>query len=368
MTPLDDQPTVLLTESDPVVGLDLADALEKAGYRVLGPVQTTAEALSLLETQTPSLAVLDPGLADGRSSELAGELHRRGVPFLIHSDHQQAAALGGGFNGVPWLPKPAPPWDVVTLLDELSLSGGEAEVRDPTRITPVRLVDQTTASGNPFVRKLEGFTTLSPADRARLEAISAGARIVPPGTDLVREGDAPDGVVLVMDGFASRHKHRANGARQIMAYLIPGDLGDIDAAHLDRMDHTITTLSACKVVRVAPDSVAELMAQPAIARGLRKSTLVDAATLREWLVNIGCRSAQERIAHLLCELLVRLQAVGLASENSYELPITQIDLADTTGLSNVHVNRSLQALRRQKLLELKSKRSGSSTCLASPPS
>lgn len=99
-----------------------------------------------------------------------------------------------------------------------------------------------------------------------------------------------------------------------------------------------------------------MMQRPQIARALRMATLVDEATSREWLMNVGCRSAVERIAHLFCELLVRLQVVGLASENSYELPITQLDIAGTTGLSNVHVNRSLQELRRQEMIELKGKR------------
>jgi len=160
---------------------------------------------------------------------------------------------------------------------------------------------------NPLIRKLEGFTTLSDADRALLGRISADPRAVGPHTDLVREGDKPDGVFLVLDGMACRHKHRANGQRQIMAYLLPGDLCDLDVALLDRMDHTITTLSACKVVRIAPETVAGILNQhPQIARGLRMSTLVDEATLREWLMNVGCRSALERVAHLFCELLVRL--------------------------------------------------------------
>lgn len=216
-------------------------------------------------------------------------------------------------------------------------------------------VDPPVASlPNPLVRKLEGFTTLSDADRTLLERISAESRYVGPHTDLVREGDKPDGVLLVMEGIACRHKHRANGARQIMAYLVPGDLGDLDVALLKKMDHTITTLSPCRVVRIAPESVADILQHhPQVARALRMSTLVDEATLREWLVNVGCRQAIERIAHLFCELLVRLQAVGLATHNSYALPLTQLDLADTTGLSNVHVNRSLQELRRQGLIELK---------------
>jgi CRP-like cAMP-binding protein len=207
---------------------------------------------------------------------------------------------------------------------------------------------------NPFVRKLEGFGPLSGTDRALLERLSAGGHVIGPRIDLVREGDAPDGVILVMEGIACRQKHRANGARQITAYLVPGDACDLDVALVTQMDHTITTLSPCRVVRIPTDLVKRLMDEhPAVARSLRISTLVDEATLREWLVNVGCRSAIERIAHLFCELLVRLQVVGFASEDSYEFPVTQLDLADTVGLSNVHVNRSLQELRRQGVIELK---------------
>lgn len=207
---------------------------------------------------------------------------------------------------------------------------------------------------NPLVRKLEGFGLLSDADRAVLEKISANAQLIGQRVDMIREGDTPDGVILIMEGIACRQKHRANGARQITAYLLPGDACDLDVALLTQMDHTITTLSACRVVRLPLDFVKRLTDEhPAIARSLRLSSLVDEATLREWLVNVGCRSAVERIAHLFCELLIRLQVVGFASEDSYEFPVTQLDLADTVGLSNVHVNRSLQELRRQGVIELK---------------
>lgn len=211
-----------------------------------------------------------------------------------------------------------------------------------------------TDSSNPLVRKLEGFGSLTEADLAVLRRISANGHVIGPRVDLIREGDAPDGVILIMEGIACRQKHRANGARQITAYLVPGDACDLDVALLTQMDHTITTLSACRVVRIPVDVVKRIMDEhPAIARSLRLGTLVDEATLREWLVNVGCRSAIERIAHLFCELLVRLQVVGFASEDSYEFPVTQLDLADTVGLSNVHVNRSLQELRRQGVIELK---------------
>ncbi len=142
-----------------------------------------------------------------------------------------------------------------------------------------------------------------------------------------------------------------------MAYLVPGDFCDLDVALLQRMDHTLATLSPCQVVRIDLDTISDLTKHhPSIAHALRLATLVDEATLREWLLNIGRRSAPERIAHLFCELLLRLEAVGRVSADSYDLPIRQDDLADTTGLSTVHVNRTLQHLRREGLIEFDGRR------------
>ena len=346
------QPLVLLADADSIVGMDLSDALEKAGYHVLGPYATGLEALAALEQESPTLAILDFVLRDGVCTGLKHALHQRGIPFLIHSTLQSDELGARGFQGVPCLSKPALPEDVVALLDELAFLPPA-----PTHIEAAALVQPAESRDNSLIRKLEGFVTLSEADRAILERISADPHLVGPHVDLIREGDTPNGVFLLVDGMACRFKMRETGARQIMAYLLPGDLGDIDVALRKTMDHTISTLSVCKVVRVAPEMIAELMQNhPQIARALRMSTLVDEATLREWLVNVGRRSALERIAHLFCELLVRLQVVGLTEGESYALPISQLDLADTTGLSNVHVNRSLQELRRRGLIEWKGRR------------
>ena len=218
-------------------------------------------------------------------------------------------------------------------------------------MTPIHPLE--VGPSNPCIRKLEGFVSLSDADRLMLEQISAEPRTIEPHTDLVREGDKPDGVYLIMDGMACRHKRLDSGARQIMAYLLPGDLCDLDVALLRRMDHTITTLSACKVVRLEPETVAHILEHhPAVARGLRTSTLVDEATLREWLLNVGCRTPTQRLAHLFCEVLERLAVVGRVQGASFGLPLTQAELADTTGLSTVHVTRSLQELRSQGLIDL----------------
>ena len=189
-----------------------------------------------------------------------------------------------------------------------------------------------------------------------LTVLDLGARTLPSGTDLIREGDRPEGLFVLLDGFACRYKLRENGARQIMSFLLPGDLCDLDGSLLQRMDHGIGTLSTCSVGRLPPEQVRELQRHPSFGRTLRMAALTEEAIQREWIVNIGRRSAVERLAHLLCELLVRLRAVGLASGNSFDLPITQIDLADTTGMTSVHVNRSLGELRRLGLIERKGKR------------
>jgi CRP-like cAMP-binding protein len=356
---LDHRPSVLLTEDDALIGFDLCDALEGAGYRVLGPAVTAAEALSLLDRETPVLAVIDIMLEDGPCVELARDLRQRGVPFLVHSGCQKDEPLAGEFQGVTWLSKPAMPRDVIALANELTRVAPASQPKVPGSkpVAPIQLVRSNAGSGNPLIRKLESLTSLSDADRIVLARISAETRRVGPGTDLVREGDAPAGVFLVMDGIAHRNKLRANGARQIMAYMVPGDLCDLDVALLREMDHTITTFSACEVVCLTPETVMDLLENHrSIARALRLSQLVDEATAREWLVNVGRRPARARIAHLFCELFVRMRVAGVAGQDGYTLPITQVDLADTTGLTSVHVNRTLQELRREGLIELKSGR------------
>lgn len=205
---------------------------------------------------------------------------------------------------------------------------------------------------NAFVRKIEGFVALTDAERAVLEEVGAPSILVKAGTTLVEEGQSPGGVILVLQGMAYRYKLRANGHRQIMAYLVPGDLSDVDVDLLGEMDHSIATFSECRVVRLSRETVHRLRRHQGIARGLRMGALVDEATLREWLLNLGGRSAIERLAHLLCEVHLRLDAVGLSRDAAYAFPLTQTDLADTTGMTPVHVNRSLMELRRRGLVAL----------------
>jgi CRP-like cAMP-binding protein len=208
---------------------------------------------------------------------------------------------------------------------------------------------------NLLTRKLEAFGPLPDADKRLLDDVIQPAQRVGARMDLIREGDAPSDVNLILEGFACRYKMIPDGTRQIMAYLVPGDFCDLHVFILEAMDHTIATLSSCTVVKIPRAQILELMERPAIARAFWWAALVDEATLREWLVNIGARPAEHRVAHLLCELLLRLEAVGLTNGDTYELPITQAELADTVGLTSVHVNRVLQRLRGDGLITLKGK-------------
>lgn len=210
--------------------------------------------------------------------------------------------------------------------------------------------DQPDASDVLF-RKLSCFASLSPTDRQTLRNVCGQVRQLPARAEMISEGATPTCVFLALDGIACRTKLRATGSRQIMAYLLPGDLSDLDVSLLSGMDHAITTLTPCKVVQISAPLIHGLMAGGGeLARALRICTLTDEAILRQWVMNVGFRSSEERLAHLLCELYVRMRAVGRVSAGGFDLPITQLDLADTAGMSTVHVNRTLQELRRRGLI------------------
>lgn len=205
--------------------------------------------------------------------------------------------------------------------------------------------------GNPLTMKLEHGSKLTPGDRQRLDALLETSRLIEANEDLIRENDPPRHVRLILEGFVCRYKILENGRRSIVAYLVPGDICDLHVAILHRMDHAMCTLTPCNVVFISPETIEDLTTNyPRIGRALWWATLVDAGILREWLVNLGQRPSDQRLAHFFCELLMRLQTVGLADENSYPLPLTQEALADTLGISTVHVNRVLQQLREDGLV------------------
>lgn len=206
---------------------------------------------------------------------------------------------------------------------------------------------------NPLVARLESVATLAPDDVAALERVCVNARELGPRRAIIREGDRPDHVHLIVEGWAARYKLLPDGARQITAFLIPGDFCDMHVTILGEMDHSIATLGRAKVAYVHRSEMAMLARRPQIACALWWATLVDEAVLRAWIVNIGRRDALEAVGHLLCELYVRMKNVGLTVEHRFELPLTQEEIADALGLTPVHVNRVLQRMRSEDLITLK---------------
>ena len=205
---------------------------------------------------------------------------------------------------------------------------------------------------------LEAFTKLSQQDRALLDRLTRkNVREVPARRDLVREGDKPRAVNVMLDGWACRYKQLPDGRRQVVSFFIPGDLCDANVFILKEMDHSIGAVTRVRYAEILPDDFEALMNEsPRITQALWWHELVSAAVSREWTTNVGQRTAYERIAHLFCELFVKLRQVRLTEGTSCEFPLTQMDIADATGLTSVHVNRTLQELRRDGLIELSGKR------------
>lgn len=206
---------------------------------------------------------------------------------------------------------------------------------------------------SPLIQKLDHSGFLRDEDRSILRDIASASRRVAARSDLIQEDDRPENVYLILEGFACRYKLMPSGRRQIMAILLPGDFCDLHVAILGRMDHSISTLSPCTVVDIPRTTIEDLTERHArITRAFWWATLTDEGILREWLANMGQREAPRQMAHLFCELLMRLQTVDLAGPNGYDLPVTQVDLADILGLTSVHVNRVLQELRAAGLIAL----------------
>ncbi len=168
--------------------------------------------------------------------------------------------------------------------------------------------------------------------------------------DIVREGDRTQRCCIILEGYAAWWNLTARGKRQILSFQMPGDFPDLHSLHLDVLDSTLGTLTDCKVVFVQHEVIREVCDENRrIAAFLWRCTLIDAAISRQWVTNLGGRNAYSRVAHLLCETVVRLQAVGLSDGITWSFPVTQVELGDATGLSVVHVNRTLKHLREAEV-------------------
>jgi CRP-like cAMP-binding protein len=203
-----------------------------------------------------------------------------------------------------------------------------------------------------LLRRLEAVAKPTSAERSVLSSLPGSVKHYRAHDDIVRIGDRPSVVCLMLDGMSARYKVSADGKRQIMSFHIRGDIPDLQSLFIDVMDHSLAALVDSTVLAIPHDKMLNIVdLHPRIAHLLWRETLIDAALFREWIV-MRDRPAYVRVAHLLCEQFLRMQAVGLTTDNTCPLRITQAQIGDALGLSNVHVNRTLQELRAEQLIVL----------------
>ena len=195
------------------------------------------------------------------------------------------------------------------------------------------------------IRKLERLTHLDEADRQAVRNLDARIENLPANALLVAEGDRAPQACLLLDGYACRHKETSGGGRQILSFHMAGDLLNLQRLFLERSDHNVQTITPTAVARIPTEALRRLMTdRPKVAEALWRDTLIEASIAREWVLNVGRRDATSRIAHMLCEFAARREAAGFGRPERFELPMTQEQIGDATGLTSVHVNRKLHDL------------------------
>ncbi len=214
------------------------------------------------------------------------------------------------------------------------------------------------AAGNPLIARFGGFIPLDLQEVSAINALCTNQQEFAAGQVIMQEGSRPETVSLILSGLAFLFKHPAAGRRQIVGYRVPGDFCDVRLSELYPLDYSVAALGPVRVATIPTHNLRELLERrPGIERAFALAELLDMAMLREWLLNIGQRNAQQKLCHFLCEMSVRLRAVGMVNgDGSVELPLDQAVLADTTGLTLVHINRTLQQMRRAGLVELGKRR------------
>jgi CRP-like cAMP-binding protein len=205
----------------------------------------------------------------------------------------------------------------------------------------------------PTVNKLAKRSKLGTGEVEALLGLPHRLAKIDPGTYLVREGDKASNCIALLSGFVYRSKVAGSGARQILSIHLRGDLVDLQNSLLDQADHSVQALTAAEVAYIPHQAILELAAlYPAVAQALWRDTLVDASMFREWILNVGQRNARQRVAHLLCELALRQEEAGLCKGPDYEWPMTQEQIGDATGLTSVHVNRTVGRMRTEGLIRI----------------
>jgi CRP-like cAMP-binding protein len=209
----------------------------------------------------------------------------------------------------------------------------------------------------PLVAKLSHLTPLSDEDRRILDALCLNEERLAANIDIVHEGDVPRSAFVLTHGMAFRYRLMPDGKRQILTFMIPGDIFGLQAFLLTAVDHSIATLVPTRIATILRDTVFNLFDNhPRIGAALSWSALQQSAINRERIVALGRRTSRGRVAYLLCELVWRQRAVGLGEDHAIRLPLTQVELADALGLTSVHINRILQGFRRDNLITLAQRR------------
>jgi CRP-like cAMP-binding protein len=210
----------------------------------------------------------------------------------------------------------------------------------------------------PMARKLEYHGKLSSDDRAALLALPFTVKSFERHQYIVRDREIATHSCVLLSGFAIRSKIVVGGNRQILSIHIKGEMLDLQNSLLKVADHNVQMLTGGKVAMIPREEVARIaFERPAIGRAMWLDSLIDASIFREWIANVGQRDARTRISHLLCEFALRLKVAGMGAETDYELPITQEQLGDATGLTSVHVNRTIRGLERDGLIHRSNPRS-----------
>lgn len=206
----------------------------------------------------------------------------------------------------------------------------------------------------PLIRKLESLGRLSPDEREGVEAMTLVGKELAPGQQIALEGNEPSQCCLVVEGLLRRYSILSNGNLQTLSIHVPGDIPDLQGLHLRTMDHTLASIGRSKVALISHRDILEVLRKsPRLGNLFWRESLVDAAVARAWVKVLGGHDAFGRFAHLACELYARMEVMGLVNDDSYPLPLTQVQLGETIGASVVHVNRILKKLRADRLLDHK---------------
>jgi CRP-like cAMP-binding protein len=215
-------------------------------------------------------------------------------------------------------------------------------------------MERRNSSENPLIKRLSHFAPLSDKDVRVLSSLCAGEKRYKAGSEIEAEGAAPRSAFAVTHGMACRYRLLPDGKRQILTFLIPGDVSDLHVFLLKAaIDHSAIAIVPTRIVPINRDTALDIIAYyPRVAAALWWSAIQEHAILHERIVALGRRNARARVAYLLCEFVWRLQAIGMHEDDTIRLPLTQTDLADTLGLTSVHVNRVLQGFRQDGLISL----------------